>query len=169
MKTNIDVGSNEFIGFDLLNKNFVTNADVTNMLARELLEDFARPVEDAPTHQIIGTDGAGWYQLVGHVHDVHAKKSALAELRQQIRERISSQIEVHKSRPEAALFKALELAIIRSDSAVFRTAELFGIKPSSGLYGKIAAILVAENEEKLKIERIEEELGPRRVKYVGPR
>ena len=120
--------------------------DSTNRRIRELREDATRPVENAPPYQIVGTDGHGWHQQVGHVHDVHANKSALAELRQQMREKITSQIEVHKDRPQAGLFRMLELAIIRSDSAVFRSAELVGVKPSDGLYEKIKTILVATDE-----------------------
>lgn len=127
-------------------KAFVMNANSASMLFRELREDTTRPVEDAPAHQIINTDGAGWYQHLGHVHDVRANQSAFAELRQQIREKIASQIEVHKNRPQAGLFRMLELAIVRSDSAVFRSAELAGVKPSDGLYEKIKAILVVEDE-----------------------
>lgn len=120
--------------------------DSTNRRIRELSDEAIKPVENAPPYQIIGTDGAGWYQQVGHVHDVHANKSALAELRQQMREKIAFQIEVHKDRPQAGLFRMLELAIIRSDSAVFRSAELVGVKPSDGLYENIKAVLVATDE-----------------------
>ena len=120
--------------------------DSTNRRIRELSVDATKPVENAPSYQIIGTDGAGWYQQVGHMHDVHANKSALAKLRQQMREKIAAQIEVHKGRPQAGLFRMLELAIVQNDSAVFRSAELVGVKPSDGLYEKIKAILVATDE-----------------------
>ena len=62
-----------------------------------------------------------------------------------MRERIASQIEVHKGRPQAELFRQLELAVVRSDSAVFQCMKLDGVKPSDGLYEKIKAILIAED------------------------
>lgn len=120
--------------------------DSRNQRIKELLENVSKPVEDAPAYQIVGLDGSGWHQQVGHDHDVHSNKADLAELRQQTRKKISSQIKAHNGRPQLGLFKMLEVAIVRSDSAVFRSVELVGVKPSEGLYEKIKAILVAEDD-----------------------
>ena len=49
-------------------------------------------------------------------------------------------------KPQRGLLKKLELAIIRSDSALMDTARLVGVKPSCGLYTKIKEILVVEED-----------------------
>lgn len=121
------------------------NSNSTKMHIDELCKGATRTVESAPAYQIVGSDGSGWYQQVGHDHDVKAQKADVAELRLQLRQKIASQLELHKDRPQAGLFRMLELAVVRSDSAVFRSAELVGFKPSNGLYYKIKEILVAED------------------------
>ena len=63
-------------------------------------ENMARPIENAPAHQIIGTDGLGWYQQVGHVHDNHSNKANFAEIRARLCLKIVAQIEAHKDRPQ---------------------------------------------------------------------
>lgn len=126
-------------------KASAVNPDPTNQRIGQLLGATSRPVEDAPEYQIIGTDGSGWYQQVGHDHDVHANKAMQAELRQQMRQKVASQLKAHHDRPQAGLFRMLELAIVRSDSAVLRATKLVGLKPSDGLYEKIKEILVAED------------------------
>ena len=146
MKTNTHAGSDKPDALHVLTWGFLMNPDSADTSLRELRESATRPIEDAPEHQIIGTDGSGWYKQVGHEHDVRSNKSSLAELRQQLRERITSQIAVHKNRPQAGLLKMLELTLVRSDSAVFRSADLVGVKPSDGLYTKVKAILVVEDE-----------------------
>jgi hypothetical protein len=122
------------------------NPDSTNKRIKELRGNVTRPVESAPAYQIIGLDGSGWYQQVGHDHDAHSNKADLAELREQMREKIAWQRKAHNGRPQLGLFNMLELAIVRSDSAVFRCVDLMGVKPSDGLYEKIKAILVAEDD-----------------------
>lgn len=121
------------------------NPNTTNKRIKELHENTYRPVENAPDHQIIGTDGSGWYQQVGHDHDRRSNSADLAELRTHMRQKIASQLNNHKNRPQIGLFRMLELAIVRSDWVVFRTVELVGVKPSNGLYEKIKEILVTED------------------------
>ena len=121
------------------------NPDPNNQSIKQLREATDRPVESPPGYHIVGRDGAGWYQAVGHNHDVHSNKAMMAELRQQVRQKVVSQLKAHHDRPQAGLFRMLELAIVRSDSAVLRTSALVGLKPSDGLYEKIKEILVAED------------------------
>jgi hypothetical protein len=123
----------------------MTYKNLDKQRIEELVENMARPIENAPAHQIIGTDGLGWYQQVGHVHDSHSNKANLAELRLKLRHKITAQIDSHKDRPQQKLFKMLELAIIRSDKSLFQLAALVGMKPSEGLYEKIKSILVDED------------------------
>lgn len=111
---------------------------------KHLVDGCFQQVEDAPEHQLIGVDGAGWFQQVGHDHDARANKSNLEELRRQIRLKIAAHIDSLGDKPQRGLLKKLELAIIRSDSALMDTARLVGVKPSCGLYTKIKEILVVE-------------------------
>jgi len=122
------------------------NKDSDKLHIEKLLENMSRPIENAPTHQIIGTDGSGWYQQVGHIHDKHSNKADLAEIRALLRQKIAVQIEAHKNRPQQKLFKMLELAIVRSDKSLFRLAEIVGVKPSQGLYEQIKTIIVDEDD-----------------------
>lgn len=125
----------------------MTNRDSDKHRIKELLGNRAKPIESAPTHQIIGTDGLGWYQQVGHDHDIKSNKADLAELRSLLRMKIAAQIEAHKDRPQQKLFKMLELAIVRSDTSLFRLADIVGVKPSQGLYAKIKCIIVDEDSQ----------------------
>lgn len=125
----------------------MTNGDSDKQGIEELLENMVKPIESAPTHQIIGTDGLGWYQQVGHVHDNQSNKADLAELRARLRLKIVAQIQAHKDRPQQKLFKLLELAIVRSDTALFRLADIVGVKPSQGLYAKVKKIIVDEDSQ----------------------
>ncbi len=122
------------------------NPDSTNNRIKELREGTAKPIENAPGHQIVGTDGSGWYQQVGHDHDVHSVKADSAELRQELHQKIALQIQLHRNKPQRGLFLKLDLAVARSDSAMFRASELVGVKPSAGLYERIKEILVTEED-----------------------
>jgi len=121
------------------------NQDSDKDSVAELLKNMARPIESAPAHQMIGTDGLGWYQQVGHIHDIHANRADLAKLRLKRRQKICAQIEAHQNKPQQKLFKMLELAIVRSDTSLVRLADLVGMKPSDGLYEKMKLILVEED------------------------
>lgn len=108
----------------------------------QLIDDSFRAVEDAPTFQFVGTDGAGWFQQVGHDHDKHAKTSSLEELRIQIRLRIVNLMESPGAMRQRGLLRKLELSVVGSDKALRDTAKLIGVKPSGGLYKRIKEILV---------------------------
>lgn len=108
----------------------------------QLIDDFSRAVENAPTHQLVGTDGKGWFQQVGHDHDKHAKSSGLEELRNQIRSRIVNLMNSPGATRQRGLLRKLELSVVGSDKALLDTAKLIGVKPSSGLYKRIKEILV---------------------------
>ena len=107
---------------------------------QQLIDDFSRAVESAPTHQVVRTNGAGWFQQVGHDHDLHANRSGLEELRKQIRLRIVNLMKSPGATRQRGLLKKLELSVVRSDKALRDTAKLIGVKPSDGLYKRIKEI-----------------------------
>ena len=125
----------------------MTISELDSLRIEKLRENMAMPIENAPTHQIIGTDGSGWYQQVRHEHDKHSNKSDLAEIRALLRQKIAAQIEAHKNRPQQELFRMLELAIVRSDKSLFRLVDIVGVNPSHGLYEQIMKIIVDEDSQ----------------------
>lgn len=109
---------------------------------KQLVEASFREVESAPRQHLVGTDGAGWFQQVGHDHDSCANRSSLEELRNRIRTRIKTLIDSPGAKHQRELLRKLELAVIKSDRALLETAELVGIKPRWGLYKRIEEIVV---------------------------
>lgn len=113
---------------------------------KQLVDDSFRQVENAPRHQLVGIDGAGWFQQVGHDHDSRANKSSLEELRNQMRLRIVNLMHSPACKRQHGLLRKLELAVVRSDKALLDTVKLVGVRPSEGLYIRIKDILIeAEN------------------------
>lgn len=93
---------------------------------------------------IIG-DGVSWFNEVSSEHEKSEKKSHLISERDNTLSRIRKYRTKIANESHKELLKKLEIIIVSSDEALFETRQLFGLKPSDGLFEKISGILIKNN------------------------
>jgi hypothetical protein len=116
--------------------------DSDNKRIMQLLEEYGLPVEAAPYPYQIGDGGVSLKKKIGNEHDRARRKNCLMELRKAVIAKIKSYKSRSQNNQHLLLLENLEETINTSNDALIWTAkEIVGVRPSEGLFEKIALVL----------------------------
>ena len=113
---------------------------------RDLLTDCIGQIEPRNSVYMIGDGGESWLNQVGHEFDRSKIRSAKVELRKEVEREISRIRDAAETESGISILNELDIAIHKSDMALFGAARALFRRPTTGLFNTIKKIV--ENARK---------------------
>ena len=126
----------------IINRTLIKQSKYSQRIL-DLMSDIGLPIDSPAGIYTIG-DGHSWLQNVSHDFDQGRRRSALADLRKIMNEKVQTYISHAKNQKEIDLLLSLEIELRRSDQGLIKSVGLVGLTRNSGLFECIIDIIKSE-------------------------